>query len=99
MLLVLLVDATEVDESESDDESDPSSESDEEDDDDEDDSGDLPGGFESTGFVLTVVILVAFFYFFSECYLTLDPVDVPTRVCDYVCPRGFCFRLLAVKSD
>lgn len=58
MLLVLLVDATEVDESESDDESDPSSESDEEDDDDEDDSGDLPGGFESTGFVFTVVILL-----------------------------------------
>lgn len=51
-----------MDESESDDESDPSSESDEEEEEDEDDSGDLPGGFESTGFVFTVVI---FFFLFS----------------------------------
>lgn len=56
LLLVLLVDATE-DESESDDESDPSSESEDEDEDDEDDSGDLPGGFDSTGGVLFTVVI------------------------------------------
>lgn len=56
MLLVLLVDATE-DESESEEESDPSSESEDEDDDDEDDSGDLPGGFDSTGGVLFTVVI------------------------------------------
>lgn len=73
MLLVLLVDATEVDESESDDESDPSSESDEEEEDDEDDSGDLPGGFESTGFVLTVVI------FFSLVHASKDSSFIDAR--------------------
>lgn len=56
MLLVLLVDATD-DESESDEVSDPSSESDDEDEDDEDDSGDLPGGFDSTGGVLLTVVI------------------------------------------
>lgn len=57
LLLVLLVDAAD-DESESDDESDPSSESDDEVEDDEDDSGDLPGGFDSTGGVLFTVVIV-----------------------------------------
>lgn len=56
LLLVLLVDATE-DESESEEESDPSSESEDEDEDDEDDSGDLPGGFDSTGGVLFTVVI------------------------------------------
>lgn len=58
LLLVLLVEATD-DESESDDESDPSSESDEEVEDDDDDSGDLPGGFDSTGGVLFTVVMMA----------------------------------------
>lgn len=58
LLLVLLVEATD-EESESDDESDPSSESDEEVDDDDDDSGDLPGGFDSTGGVLFTVVMAA----------------------------------------
>lgn len=85
LLLVLLVDATEVDESESDDESDPSSESDEEEDDDEDDRGDLPGGFESNGFVFTVVI-------FCSClerfYLFVTP--------NHSCPRGLFPRFYAI---
>lgn len=58
LLLVLLVEATD-EESESDDESDPSSESEEEVEDDDDDSGDLPGGFDSTGGVLLTVVMAA----------------------------------------
>lgn len=58
LLLVLLIEATD-EESESDDESDPSSESDEEVEDDDDDSGDLPGGFDSTGGVLLTVVMAA----------------------------------------
>lgn len=85
LLLVLLVEATD-EESESDDESDPSSESDEEVEDDDDDSGDLPGGFDSTGGVLLTVVMAAkvgdfasgiFDHFCLTCLLLCSALHLP----------------------